>query len=397
MTATTPAPSPLAPPPPWPLGGLLTLSGAAFVTILTEALPAGVLPAMSAGLGVTEARAGLLVTVYALAAAVTAIPMTAWALRLPRRTLLLALLLGFAATNAVTAASTGFAFTLGARVLSGVFAGMLWAMVPAYAARLAPHRSGKAIATALAGMTVGLSLGIPAGTALGGLVGWQGVFAALTGLALALAAAARWRLPALAGQAGEVRNGGRGLWATIRTPGIAAINTASIAMVLGFYVLYTYIAPFVERADLAVSTGTVLFVFGLGSTAGVWIAGATADRWLRHSTLALLALAALCLVALGLFAGSTAVVLAAAVLWGVTHGGIPTLMQTAGVRAAPRDPDTANSLWVTGWNVAMAGGSLVGGAVLTGAGTTALPWTAAALLAVSVLTAGAARRHGFPR
>ncbi|MBB4979848.1 MFS transporter [Streptomyces nymphaeiformis] len=396
MTATTPAPTLAAPRPPWPLGGLLTLSGAAFVTILTEALPAGVLPAMSSGLGVTEARAGLLVTVYALAAAVTAIPMTAWTLRLPRRTLLLSLLLGFAATNAVTAASTGFALTLGARILSGVFAGMLWAMVPAYAARLAPHRGGKAIATALAGMTVGLSLGVPAGTALGGLIGWRGVFAALTGLALALAATARWRLPALAGQkAGEVREG-RGLRATIRTPGIAAINAASIAMVLGFYVLYTYIAPFVERAGLAVSTGTVLFVFGLGSTAGVWIAGATADRWLRRSTLTLLALSALCLVTLGLFAGSTAVVLVAAVLWGVTHGGIPALMQTAGVRAAPHDPDTANSLWVTGWNVAMAGGSLLGGAVLAGAGTSALPWTAAALLAVSVLTAGAARRHGFP-
>ncbi|MEU1231930.1 MFS transporter [Streptomyces sp. NPDC005828] len=396
MTATTPAPAPAAPHPPWPLGGLLTLSGAAFVTILTEALPAGVLPSMSAGLGVTEARAGLLVTVYALAAAVTAIPMTAWTLRLPRRTLLLSLLLGFAATNAVTAVSTGFALTLGARILSGVFAGMLWAMIPAYAARLAPHRGGKAIATALAGMTVGLSLGIPAGTALGGLIGWRGVFAVLTGLALALTATARWRLPALAWQkAGEVREG-RGLRATIRTPGIAAINAASIAMVLGFYVLYTYIAPFVERADLAVSTGTVLFVFGLGSTAGVWIAGATADRWLRRSTLALLALSALCLVTLGLFAGSTAVVLVAAILWGVTHGGIPALMQTAGVRAAPHDPDTANSLWVTGWNVAMAGGSLLGGAVLADAGTSALPWTAAALLAVSVLTAGAARRHGFP-
>ncbi|MFD3998038.1 MFS transporter [Streptomyces sp. NPDC058583] len=406
MTSTRPSPHLATPPapttsespePPWPLGGLLILSGAAFVTILTEALPAGVLPAMSAGLGVTEARAGLLVTVYALAAAVTAIPMTAWALRLPRRTLLLALLLGFAATNAVTAVSTGFAFTLGARILSGVFAGMLWAMIPAYATRLAPRRSGKAIATALAGMTVGLSLGIPSGTALGELIGWRGVFAVLTGLALVLTAAARWRLPALAGERPGGGREGRGLWATIRTPGIAAINATSIAMVLGFYVLYTYIAPFVERADLAVSTGTVLFVFGLGSTAGVWIAGATADRWLRGSTLALLALAALCLAALGLFGGSTAVVLAAAVLWGVTHGGIPALVQTAGVRAASQDPDTANALWVTGWNVAMAGGSLLGGAVLTGAGTTALPWTAAALLTVSALTATLARRHGFPR
>lgn len=85
-----------------------------------------------------------------------------------------------------------------------------------------------------------------------------------------------------------------------------------------------------------------------------------------------------------------------AVFWGVTHGGIPTLMQTAGVKAAPLDPDTANSLWGTGWNVGMAGGSLLGGAVLDGAGTRALPWTAATLLLASALTAAFARRDGFP-
>ncbi|WP_329587144.1 MFS transporter [Streptomyces sp. NBC_01362] len=377
----------------WPLAGLLVLAGAAFVTILTEALPAGVLPAMSTDLHVTEARAGLLVTVYALAAALTAIPVTAWTLVVPRRTLLLTLLLGFAATNAVTAVSADFALTLIARIVSGVFAGLLWAMVPAYAARLAPERSGKAIATALAGMTVGLSLGIPAGTAIGGLIGWGWTFGLLTALALVLAAAALRRLPRLPGE--RARRGG-GLLSTIRTPGIAAINTASIATVLGFYVLYTYIAPFVERAGPDVSTGTVLFVFGLGSMGGVWFAGITADRRLRTATLALLALATLCLVSFGLFGHSTAAVLLGALLWGGTHGGIPTLMQTAGVRAAPQDPDTANSLWVTGWNIGMAGGSLLGGAALTRAGTGALPWTAAALLAAAVLTAALARRNGFP-
>ncbi|MFH9764365.1 MFS transporter [Streptomyces anulatus] len=151
-----------------------------------------------------------------------------------------------------------------------------------------------------------------------------------------------------------------------------------------------------ERAEPDVGTGTVLFVFGLGSMGGVWIAGVTADRRLRTATLALLALATLCLASFGLFAHSTVAVLSGALLWGGTHGGIPTLMQTAGVRAAPRDPDTANSLWVTGWNIGMAGGSLLGGVVLTGAGTGALPWTACALLAAAVLTVAFARRNGFP-
>ncbi|OKH94385.1 hypothetical protein AB852_08675 [Streptomyces uncialis] len=92
----------------------------------------------------------------------------------------------------------------------------------------------------------------------------------------------------------------------------------------------------------------------------------------------------------------TAAVVLGAVFWGVTHGGIPTLTQTAGVKAAPFAPDTANSLWVTGWNIGMAGGSPLGGAVLDGAGAQALPWVASALLAASALTAVLARSDGFP-
>ncbi|MGW9121407.1 MFS transporter [Streptomyces sp. NPDC055663] len=129
---------------------------------------------------------------------------------------------------------------------------------------------------------------------------------------------------------------------------------------------------------------------------GVWIAGATADRRLLVATIGLLALAAGCLAVFGAIRHSTVAVVLGSVLWGVTHGGIPTLTQTAGVKAAPLDPDTANSLWVTGWNIGMASGSLLGGTVLDSAGSGALPWTASALLAASVLTAVLARHAGFP-
>lgn len=60
-----------------PLLALLALATAVFVTSLTETLPAGVLPAMSADLGVGEAAAGQAVTVYALGTALTAVPLAA--------------------------------------------------------------------------------------------------------------------------------------------------------------------------------------------------------------------------------------------------------------------------------------------------------------------------------
>src|SRR3546814_20377987 len=51
---------------PLPIGSLFALALAAFVTILTEALHAGLLSQISEGLAISEALAGQLVTVYAI-------------------------------------------------------------------------------------------------------------------------------------------------------------------------------------------------------------------------------------------------------------------------------------------------------------------------------------------
>ncbi|MFF1901686.1 MFS transporter [Streptomyces sp. NPDC058206] len=170
-----------------PLARLLALSTAAFLTIMTEALPAGILPAMSSGLGITESAAGQTVTVYAIGSFVAAIPLTAATTGWHRKRLLLLALAGFVVANTVTAASDVFAATLVARFIGGVVAGLLWALMAGYARRMvAPHQRGRATATALAGTPVALSIGVPAGTFLANLVGWRYTFGIMTALTLAL-------------------------------------------------------------------------------------------------------------------------------------------------------------------------------------------------------------------
>lgn len=58
-----------------PLGGLLALATAGFITILTEAMPAGLLPQMSQDLAVSPALVGQLVTLYAIGSLLAAIPL----------------------------------------------------------------------------------------------------------------------------------------------------------------------------------------------------------------------------------------------------------------------------------------------------------------------------------
>lgn len=60
-----------------PLAGLLALFAAGFLGIINETIPAGLLPAMSKSLGLSESAVGQTITVYALATALTAIPLNA--------------------------------------------------------------------------------------------------------------------------------------------------------------------------------------------------------------------------------------------------------------------------------------------------------------------------------
>ncbi|WP_238695773.1 MFS transporter, partial [Streptomyces sp. E2N171] len=146
---------------------LLALATAVFITSLTETLPAGLLPAMSNDLRVSESATGQTVTIYAIGTALTAIPLTAATSAWRRKALLLTAMAGFAAANTVTAVSSVYGVTMVARFVAGVAAGLAWALLAGYARRMAPVAlQGKAIAIAMAGIPVALSLGVPAGTFL---------------------------------------------------------------------------------------------------------------------------------------------------------------------------------------------------------------------------------------
>lgn len=377
-----------------PLGGLLALAAAGFLTILTEALPAGLLPSMSQSLSVSQALVGQLVTVYAIGSLVAAIPLVAATRRWRRRPLLLLAVGGFAVVNTVTALSTHYGLTLAARFFAGVFAGLLWALLAGQASRMvAPALQGRAIAVAMLGTPLALSLGIPAGTFLGAWLGWQSAFGLMSALTVLLLVWVRWTVPDFPGQADGAQVGVRRVLAM---PGIRPVLGVLLLFVLAHNVLYTYIAPFLARAGMGADTDLVLLVFGCASLAGIWLTGALIDGWLRTLVLASTATFGLAALALSLWGGNAVVIHVSAAVWGLAFGGAATLFQTAIARTAGDAADTAQSLLVTAWNLAMAGGGAAGGLLLGLAGTTALPWAVCLLLGPALWIAWGARVHGFP-
>jgi predicted MFS family arabinose efflux permease len=377
-----------------PLGALLALATAVFITSLTETLPAGVLPAMSADLGVSESAAGQTVTVYAVGTALTAIPLSAATAGWRRKRLLLLAVVGFAIANSVTALSASFALTMVARFGAGVAAGVAWAMLAGYARRLVPaDQQGKAVAIAMAGIPLALSLGVPAGTFASEFAGWQVTFAGISVLTAALVV---WIVALVPDQPGQPQGARAPMARTLAIPGVAPVLVVTLVFVLAHTILYTYVATFLERIGLDGSIGVVLLVFGVASIASLWVVGVQIDRRLRGLMIASAALFAVAAAVLAVFAESPALVYLAAALWGVGWGGAPTLLQTAVADAGGDAADTAQAMLVTLWNAAMAAGGVAGGVLIHVLDAGALPWSVVVLLVPVLGVVVAARAHGFP-
>ncbi|WP_248752381.1 MFS transporter [Pseudomonas sp. MWU15-20650] len=376
---------------PLPLAGLLALACAGFITILTEAMPAGLLPQMSEALGVSQALVGQLVTLYALGSLLAAIPLTLLTRGWRRRPLLLIAIGGFALVNSVTAFSSHYGLTLAARFLAGVFAGLLWALLAGYASRMvAPHLQGRAIAVAMLGAPLALSLGVPAGTLLGTVVGWRTSFAIMTGLTLVLLVWARWQLPDFAGQPTEKR---LGLRQVLALPGIRPVLWVTFTYVLAHNILYTYIAPLLVHAGIGADIDRVLLVFGLAALLSIWLVGLLIDQHLRLLTLISCVMFAVAALMLGVWIHSAGVIYASVAVWGLAFGGLPALLQTALAKSAGESADAAQSMLVTVWNLGIAGGGLAGGMLLQSVGVVAFPWAVAGLM---VLALGATLRRVMP-
>ena len=376
-----------------PVSALLALAMTGFICIITETLPAGLLPQISAGLDISQAMAGQMVTAYALGSLLAAIPLTIATRGWRRRTVLLLTIIGFLVFNTVTALSSHYWLTLAARFLAGMAAGLAWSLLAGYARRMvAPQQQGRALALAMAGTPVALSLGVPLGTLIGSLTGWRMAFWIISALTVILLAWVLAKVPDYPGQSAHERMPLRKVFVT---PGVRPVLAVVITWMLAHNILYTYIAPFVAPAGLAARVDLVLLVFGGAALAGIWITGRLVERHLRATVLASLAAFLLTAVMLGLASHIPAVIYLGMLVWGLSFGGAATLLQTALADTAGSGADVALSMNVVAWNGAIAAAGVAGGTLLDAWGAQAFPWAMVILLLLAMVIAWSARAHGF--
>jgi predicted MFS family arabinose efflux permease len=345
----------------WFVFGLM--ASVTFVGILSELVPSGVLPQMTEGLGISEAQVGFLVGVYALASAICAIPLVSATLAVNRKTLLLALLIGFAASNLVVAVSSSYAVIVAFRILGGVCAGVMWPMIAAYGTRLVSEpMHGKAVTVIMAGNTLGISVGLPAMTTIGVTFGWRTEFTVLALIVVAIAVLSYFFLPSVEGEKLSKSNSPL---AVLKNPAMLIILLLTFLSVAAHYGIYTYIALLVELLDFAGGIGLAMLIFGIGSVISVVVSAKYIDAYLRLLIVSMLALGGLSMAMLLAFRGAFIISHVAFFLWGLAFGPLVTMYQTAVIKRATEAADVATSVQSSVFNFSIMIATWLGGLRLT--------------------------------
>lgn len=344
----------------WFVFGLM--ASVTFVGILSELVPSGILPQMTAGLSVEESDVGFLVGVYALASAIAAIPLVSATLALNRKTLLMALLIGFAFSNIVVGLSSSYAVIVTCRIIGGICAGVMWPMIAAYGTRLVPENMhGKAITVIMSGNTLGISIGLPVMTTIGLTFGWRSVFLVLGAIVAIIAVLSYFYLPAVKGEKLSKSNSPL---AVLKMPSILIVLLLTFLSVAAHYGIYTYITLLVELIGFAGGIGVALLIFGIGSVISVVVSAKYIDAYLRPLIVCMLAIGALSMAMLLAFKGTIIISHVAFFLWGLAFGPLVTMYQTAVSKQVEKARDIATSVQSSVFNLSIMIATWVGGMML---------------------------------
>jgi predicted MFS family arabinose efflux permease len=294
------------------------LGAGAFAVGTSAYVVSGVLPDVSSELHVSLTAAGQLATAFSLAYAVGAPILSTLTGRWERRTLLIAALVLAALGNLIAALATDYPVLIVGRVVAAFGAAVYTPAATLFATGLLPpEERGRAVAIVFGGLTFALVLGVPAGSLLGPTLGYKGVFALITVIAVLVAIAERAALPKV--EASPVV-GLRERFAGLTDRRVQTVLAITVLAVLAAFSVYIYIVPVLkETADLSGSAvGLLLLLYGLGAVVGNLLGGRATDRFGSLRTLYVVMVGITLLVAtLDLTATSAVGAGAALFVWGL--------------------------------------------------------------------------------
>lgn len=349
-----------------PLAGLTC---ATFIFNTSEFIPIGLLSDIAADFDVTEARAGLIISVYAWAVMLLSLPLMLLVARMEMRRLMLGVMFLFTAFQVLSFASTGYAMLMLSRIGVACAHAVFWSIVSPLAVRIVPERNRPlALGMIVTGSSVAIILGLPLGRAIGLMLGWRMTFLCIGAFSLLTLSYLFFMLPHVPS---------RGSFSPRRLPALLRLRQLRRCYVLGllfataYYTGYSYIEPFLKQAAGMSEHGItfVLMVFGgaglLGSVAFSKFYACGPFRFLCT----VVGCSASCLLLLLPSTGAPAGPVVLCALWGMAATAFNVALQSEVISDTPQEATAVGMSIFSGiFNLGIGCGTLAGGAVCTYAG-----------------------------
>ncbi|MGW8959400.1 MFS transporter [Paenibacillus sp. NPDC055715] len=377
----------------WPL---LALAVSAFAIGTTEFISVGLLPLIAEDLHISVTMSALTVTLYALGVTVGAPVLTSLTSSVPRKTLLLWIMIVFIAGNSLAAFSSGIVMLLIARVISAFSHGVFMSIGSTIAADLVPNdRRASAISIMFSGLTVATVTGVPLGTFIGQQWGWRAAFMAIVIVGVVALTANLILLPS------NLRKGNRPPFREqVKLVTNGRLLIAFIITALGYggtFVVFTYLSPLLhDITGFKQSTVTfILLLYGIAIAIGNVIGGKAANRKPLSALFYMFLIQAIVLLVLLFTAPFKTAGLITIFFMGLLAfmnvPGLQVYVVMLAERFAPKAVDVASAVNIAAFNAGIAIGAYVGGMVTDALGLIHTTWIGAIIVFAAVLLTGWSR------
>jgi predicted MFS family arabinose efflux permease len=377
---------------------LLALTISAFAIGTTEFVIVGLVPTIADQLSISLPSAGLLVSIYALGVAIGAPVLTALTGKLPRKQLLLGLMVLFTLGNLLAWQAPGYATLVLARLMTGLAHGVFFSIGSTIATSLVPkEKAASAIAIMFGGLTVALVTGVPLGTFIGQHFGWRETFLAVSMLGVVALIASAILVPnnipsrAPASLREQVK--------VLTHPRLLMIYAVTALGYGGVFTAFTFLAPMMQNLAGFTPSAVSWILLGYGvsvAIGNIW-GGKLADKHGAVPALKFIFAALMVLLLVFQFTASMQyAALATVLVMGIfAFGNVPGLQVYVVQKAEEYTPsavDVASGLNIAAFNIGIALGSIIGGQTVEHYGLAQTPWIGAVIVLVALLLIGLSGR-----
>lgn len=345
---------------------LIGLTCAAFIFNTSEFIPIGLLSDIAADFAITEARAGMIISVYAFVVMLMSLPLMILVSKVELRKLMLIIVSLFVLFQMLSGISTGYGMLMLSRIGVACTHAVFWSIVSPYAVRLVPEKSQPlALGMIATGTSIALICGMPLGRIIGLSIGWRMAFICIGILAFVLLIYTAAVLPKAPSRGGFSFHK---LPVLLKNPLLVGLYVLSFAIATSYYTGYSYIEPFLKQVagmqDGMITTTMVIFGC-MGILGSISFSRLYARNSLRFMSIVLGGVT-VCLFLLRPASYFMLSAIAVCALWGAFFTASNVAMQSEIIHMSPQDATSVSMSIFSGiFNLGIACGTYVGGSVCT--------------------------------